>query len=328
MPLLEVRDLHVAFPIRSRLLQRVVGHAEAVAGITFDVGPGETVGIVGESGCGKSTTARAIVGLTPLREGTVALDGRAIRANGGGAGKSIPDIQMVFQDPYSSLNPRLTGFEIVSEGWEINRGFLPRREWRSEANRLLREVGLSDGYESRYPAQLSGGERQRLAIARALALKPRLLICDEATSALDVSVKSQILRLLERVQADTGLSYLFISHDTGVVRYLADRVVVMYLGKIMEEGPTTQIFRAPRHPYTVALLSSVPKLRPWKPDQARKPIVLHGEVPSIVAPPSGCRFRTRCWKAQEICAEVEPELYPVGPNAVACHFPEPVPVTG
>jgi len=323
-PLLRVEDLHVAFPIRSSYLRRVVGYVEAVAGISFDLDAGQTVGLVGESGCGKSTTARAIVGLTPIRQGHVDLNGHTIRVGTAGARSAInPEIQMVFQDPFTSLNPRLKGFQVISEGWEVNKRLLPHKEWSSEAARLLGAVGLPHDYLTRYPSQLSGGERQRLAIARALAIRPKLLICDEATSALDVSVKTQLLLLFQRLQAETGISYLFITHDTDVVRHLAQHVLVMYLGKIMEAGPTDAVFRRPMHPYTQALLSSVPRLRPWQRQGRRKRIILRGEVPSIVNPPSGCRFRTRCWKAAAICASTEPQLEPGDSmRKIACHFPE------
>jgi oligopeptide transport system ATP-binding protein len=325
---LAVRDLRVYFPIRSRLLHRITGFAHAVEGVSFDLGGSETLGLIGESGCGKTTTARAVVGLAPSRSGTLTFNGSSVALGRERISQNRHSaIQMVFQDPYSSLNPRATVEQIVTEGWQIHRHLAPNGSWQSAVTALLADVGLPSAYAARYPRQLSGGERQRVAIARSLAVRPRVLICDEVVSALDVSVKAQILQLLGRLQVERGASYLFISHDTTAVRAIAHRVLVMYLGHAVEVGATDSVFVRPAHPYTKALLSAAPRLRPWQGQESDSRIVLSGEVPSITNPPSGCPFHTRCWKAEQICTTLRPELAPMSNqpgHSVACHFPEGV----
>ncbi|NED98219.1 ATP-binding cassette domain-containing protein [Phytoactinopolyspora alkaliphila] len=328
-PLLSVRDLHTTFPIRSPLLRRTVAQVQAVAGVSFDVRPGETLGLVGESGSGKSTIARTIIGLETAASGSVVFDGRELTTLSTSDMQSVRrDVQMIFQDPYSSLNPRRTVEEIVREAWEIHPGVVPRGRWREEVKDLLARVGLNPDHADRYPHQFSGGQRQRIGVARALALRPKLIICDEAVSALDVSIQAQVLNLLQDLQRDLGLTYLFIAHDLSVVRHISTRVAVMYLGRIVELADREEIFDRPTHPYTQALLSSVPVPRPWDAPE-RTEIILTGDIPSPADPPSGCRFRTRCWKAQEVCAEAEPALEPrAGLHPSACHFAEPLDPSG
>ena len=264
-PLLRVRDLTTTFPVRSSILRRKTGEVRAVDGVSFDVLRGRTVGLVGESGSGKSTLARTVVGLTKATSGTVEFDGRSITGLSAAKMRFIRrDIQMVFQDPYASLNPRLTVGEIVQEAWSIHPEVLPRAQWRGEAQALLERVGLDPGHADRYPHQFSGGQRQRIGIARALALRPKLVICDEAVSALDVSVQAQVLNLLADLQDEFGLTYLFIAHDLSVVRHISDEVLVMYKGSIVEHAPTEQIFTNPTHEYTRTLLDAIPVVRPWK----------------------------------------------------------------
>ncbi|MGW6501876.1 ABC transporter ATP-binding protein [Nonomuraea angiospora] len=322
-PLLSVRDLHTSFPIRSALLRRKAGAVQAVSGVSFDLPAGRTLGLVGESGSGKTTLARTVIGLEPPESGQVLFDGQdLLTLPGADLRQARRQIQMVFQDPYASLNPRLTVEQIISEAWLINPGVVPRDRWATEVKDLLARVGLNPDHADRYPHQFSGGQRQRVGIARALALRPRLVICDEAVSALDVSVQAQVLNLLADLQAELGLSFLFIAHDLSVVRHISDEVAVMYLGKVVEMGTTEQIFTAPVHPYTQALLSAVPVPRPWASPQRRQ-IILAGDIPSPVSPPSGCRFRTRCWKAQDRCVTEEPALADrLGDHSSACHFPE------
>ncbi|NJP97464.1 dipeptide ABC transporter ATP-binding protein [Nonomuraea sp. FMUSA5-5] len=322
-PLLSVRDLHTSFPVRSNLLRRKVGAVQAVSGVSFELSAGRTLGLVGESGSGKTTLARTVIGLAPPESGQVLLDGQdLLTLPAAELRQARRQIQMVFQDPYASLNPRLTVEQIISEAWLINPGVVPRDRWAAEVKDLLAKVGLNPDHADRYPHQFSGGQRQRIGIARALALRPRLVICDEAVSALDVSVQAQVLNLLVDLQAELGLSFLFIAHDLSVVRHISDEVAVMYLGKVVEMGTTAQIFAAPVHPYTQALLSAVPVPRPWA-APPRRQIILTGDIPSPVSPPSGCRFRTRCWKAQDRCATEEPALSDrLGEHASACHFPE------
>ncbi|MEV0715380.1 dipeptide ABC transporter ATP-binding protein [Asanoa sp. NPDC050611] len=321
--LLSVRDVHTSFPIRSALLHRKVGAVRAVAGVSFELTAGRTLGIVGESGSGKTTLARTIIGLERPESGSVHFAGRDLLALSGEALRQTRrEIQMIFQDPYASLNPRLTVEQIISEAWRVHPGVLARDRWAAEVKDLLARVGLNPDHAGRYPHQFSGGQRQRVGIARALALRPRLVICDEAVSALDVSVQAQVLNLLVDLQADLGLTYLFIAHDLAVVRHLCDEVAVMYLGKVVETGTRDQIFTAPAHPYTQALLSAVPVARPWA-APPRQEIILEGDIPSPVSPPSGCRFRTRCWKAQPRCASEEPALVDrVGNHPAACHYAE------
>jgi len=330
-PLLEVNDLTMHFPIRSRgLIPRTIGHVKAVDGVSFELAKGETLGIVGESGCGKSTLGRLLMRLEEPTGGRLTFDGVDMYAQKGPDMRRLRrDIQIVFQDPYTSLNPRKTVGQIVGEPFEIHRDVVPRGGRRRRVQELLELVGLNPEHISRYPHQFSGGQRQRIGIARGLALNPKVIICDEPVSALDVSVQAQVVNLLERLQAELGLAYVFIAHDLGVVRHISDRVAVMYLGRIVEIGDEDQIYTRPTHPYTQALLSAVPVPDPTL-RSARSQIVLTGDVPSPANPPSGCRFHTRCWKAQDICSVDDPALVdrPDGltSHASACHFAEPLAV--
>ncbi|WP_238005333.1 oligopeptide/dipeptide ABC transporter ATP-binding protein [Dactylosporangium sp. AC04546] len=323
-PVLEMRDLHVDYRLPGGLLRRGARTVRAVAGVDLVVPPRSTFGIVGESGCGKSTLARTIVGLLPPTSGRVLVNG----ADVGGASKTARRTmrraaQMVFQDPYASLNPWMTVRDLISEAWQVHDGIVPRGRWDAEVDRLLELVGLRPNQRHLRAHQFSGGQRQRICIARALAMRPQLIVCDEAVSALDVSIRAQILNLLRDIQDETGVSYLFVSHDLGVVRHVADEVAVMYLGRFVEHGTTDQVFGAPAHPYTQALLSAAPAIGDWADERADE-IVLTGEVPSPLDPPSGCRFRTRCFKAQDVCATVEPALDDSSAgHGVACHFAEP-----
>jgi oligopeptide/dipeptide ABC transporter ATP-binding protein len=319
-PLLAVRDLGVRYPIRSSLLRRVIGHVQAVDGVSLKVQAGETVAVVGESGCGKSSLSRAVVGLTPVSAGSIHFEGADITALPAPARRRLSrEIQIVFQDPYASLNPRLTVRQILEEGWLIHPDLVPKAKRRGEVARLLELVGLDPTHADRYPHQFSGGQRQRIGIARALAMKPRLIVCDEPVSALDVSIQAQILNLLQDLQRDFGLSYLLISHDLSVVRHAADRVAVMYLGSIVESGRCADVFADPKHPYTRALLSAVPVAFPWRSERAER-MMLGGDLPSPANPPSGCRFRTRCWMAEQRCAEDRPALIGQDGHDWACHF--------
>ena len=324
-PLLRVTDLEKHFSTR-RLPWRKSQPVRAVDGISFDLRASETLGLVGESGCGKSTTGQAVLRLIEPGAGTIEYDGQDItRVAGGELRRLRRELQIIFQDPYASLNPRMTVFEIVSEPWRVFREIEPRSAWRRAACDLLERVGLDADHADRYPHQFSGGQRQRIGIARALAMQPRVIVCDEPVSALDVSVQAQVINLLRTIQQDTGVAYLFISHDLSVVRHLCDRVMVMYLGRCVEVGPTREVFGAPTHPYTRALIDAVPVADPDQ--RGRKRIVLTGEVPNPKDSPSGCRFRTRCWKAQDRCATHEPPLEQRSSDTVsACFFPETIPV--
>ncbi|NKY14863.1 ABC transporter ATP-binding protein [Streptomyces somaliensis] len=331
-PVLEVRDLVKHYPLtRGVLFRRQVGAVRAVDGVSFDLGPGETLGIVGESGCGKSTVARMLVGLERPTSGAIRYRGEDVTRLSGRALKAVRrDVQMVFQDPYTSLNPRMTVGDIVGEPYEIHPEAAPKGDRRRRVRELLEVVGLNPEHVNRYPHQFSGGQRQRIGIARALALRPRVVVADEPVSALDVSVQAQVVNLLERLQDEFGLSYVFIAHDLSVVRHISDRVGVMYLGRIVETGTDTEIYDHPTHPYTQALLSAVPVPDPGARER-RERILLPGDVPSPANPPSGCRFRTRCWKARERCAlEVPPLAVPAAfrddatpaRHDSACHFAE------
>lgn len=295
----------------------------AVDGVSFAIARGETLGLVGESGCGKTSLVRTLLRLNAPTSGSAVLDGVDIAAAKGGELRAIRrKMQVVFQDPYQSLNPRMRVDRIISEPWALHRDVVPRGQWSTEVAGLLADVGLRAEHAERYPNEFSGGQRQRLGIARALALKPSLLVCDEPVSALDVSVQAQVINLLAKLRRERNLAMLFVAHDLAVVRHVSDRVMVMYLGRIIESGPTHSIFTAPRHPYTQALLSAVPTPDPTLRGK-RKRIVLAGDLPSPANPPSGCRFRTRCWKATSKCAEVEPELTAQpGGLMTACHYPE------
>ncbi|MER5635837.1 dipeptide ABC transporter ATP-binding protein [Kitasatospora sp. NPDC002227] len=328
-PILEVRDLVKHFPLTEGIIfRKQVGAVKAVDGVSFDLVQGETLGIVGESGCGKSTLAKVLMNLEPATSGSVRYKGQEISKLSGAALKAVRrNIQMVFQDPYTSLNPRMTVGDIIGEPYEIHPEVAPKGERRRAVQDLLDVVGLNPEYINRYPHQFSGGQRQRIGIARGLALKPEIIICDEPVSALDVSVQAQVINLLEKLQDEFNLSYMFIAHDLSIVRHISDRVGVMYLGKMVELGTDLEIYEHATHPYTQALLSAVPVPDPTARD-SRDRIVLEGDVPSPANPPSGCRFRTRCWKAQEICAVEEPPLIvrpglqQLAAHDSACHFAE------
>lgn len=313
--ILEVRNLKKYFPItKGFIFQRQVGAVKAVDGVSFTIRRGETLGLVGESGCGKTTTGRVILRLQEPTAGEVIFEGRNVFAlNKEELRRMRRDMQIIFQDPYSSLNPRMTVGDIVGEPLEIH-NIARGREKLRRVQELLEVVGLSPYHVNRYPHEFSGGQRQRIGIARALALNPKLIICDEPVSALDVSIQAQILNLLEDLQKEFKLTYLFIAHDLSVVRHISDRVAVMYLGKIVELAPTEQLFENPQHPYTEALLSAVPIPDP---EVKRERIILPGDVPSPVNPPPGCRFHTRCLYAEERCRLEEPPLEEVAPGHFA-----------
>ncbi len=324
-PLLSVQDLRIHYPVRGGVLLRQTGAVRAVDGVSLEIAPGETLGLVGESGCGKSTLGKAIVRLIKPTSGSIHFDNTDISHLSQRALRPLrKDFQMIFQDPAESLDPRMSVRSIIEEPFVIHG--IGRAERIRAVNELLDRVGLPASAADRYSFEFSGGQRQRIGIARALALKPKLIVCDEPVSALDVSVQSQILNLLVELQKDFGLSYLFIAHDLSVVRHISDVVAVMYLGKLMEIGPADQIYSLPSHPYTQALLSAVPEPDPHI-ERARQRVLLEGEVPSPINPPSGCRFRTRCPIAQEVCALEEPELKDRGQgHPVACHFAQAVEV--
>jgi oligopeptide/dipeptide ABC transporter ATP-binding protein len=306
--MLEVRDLKMYFPVRRGLLRRIVGYVEAVDGVSFSVDKGETLGFVGESGCGKTTVGKCVVRLLKPTAGSVLFDGEDIAPLTGKALKAYRrKTQMVFQDPFGSLNPRMTVSDIVAEGPAI----LGEQRPQSRVPDLLETVGLPREAGSRYPHEFSGGQRQRIGIARALAVNPSFIVCDEPVSALDVSIQAQIINLLEDLQERLSLSYLFVAHDLSVVRHIADRITVMYIGQVMEEAPTEELFSRPLHPYTQALFSSIPSLDPSK---RHGLAAISGEPPSPVAPPPGCRFASRCPKAMAKCREEEIRYVETGPG--------------
>ena len=325
--LIEVKNLKVYFPIRAGIFKTVQGMVKAVDDITFEVRRGETLGLVGESGCGKSTTGRAMIRLREPTEGTVTFDGTELTTL-----KKQPlrrlrrRMQIIFQDPYGSLDPRMTVGSIISEPLDTHR-LAKGEEKRARVAELLKMVGLDPTYVNRYPHEFSGGQRQRIGVARALAVEPEFIVCDEPISALDVSIQAQVLNLLTDLRDRLGLTYLFIAHDLSVVKHISDRVAVMYLGKIVEIGPPDTIYAGPGHPYTRALLSAVPVPDPQA-ERRRKRVILTGDVPSPANPPSGCRFHTRCWLYEKLgkpenCRTEDPPLRTVGPDqAAACHYAE------
>lgn len=320
---LTVRDVKKHFPLTQGIVfRRTIGHVKAVDGVSFELRKGETLGVVGESGCGKSTLGRLLMGLETPTEGSIKLLGREM------AGlkpkemrKMRRDIQIVLQDPYSSLDPRMTVGDLVGESFDIHPEALEGRDRQKTIQELIEMVGLNPDHINRYPHQFSGGQRQRIGIARSLTLRPKVLVCDEPVSALDVSVQAQVINLFEQLQDEFGLAYVFIAHDLSVVRHISDRVLVMYLGKGVEIGNEDQIYVRPTHPYTQALLSAVPVPDPRLKGK-RDHIVLEGDVPSPANPPSGCRFRTRCWKAEDLCANEEPllQIREGSDHESACHF--------
>lgn len=317
-PLLEVTDLVKHFPVRRGLAARTVGRVRAVDGVSFTVGRAETLGLVGESGCGKSTVGRLVLRLLRPTAGRVLYGGRDLSGLGGGEFKEYRKrLQIIFQDPFSSLDPRMKVGTIIGEGLDVHR-IGEREERRGRVEQLLRQVGLSPSDADRFPHQFSGGQRQRISIARGLATDPEFVVCDEPVSALDVSIQAQIVNLLRDLQGQRGLSYLFVAHDLNLVRYIADRVCVMYLGEIVETAGTEELFANPLHPYTQALLSSVPQLHARR--SVRNRVELRGEVPSPANPPSGCRFHPRCPRATPRSAEVHPRLTEVAPghSVAAC----------
>ena len=320
--ILRIDGLYKHFPITAGIFKRRVGQVHAVDGVNLSLRAGETLGLVGESGCGKTTLGRTVIKLLPPTDGKIIFNGQDITNFSRRRMRDVRrELQIVFQDPYASLNPRMTVREIVAEPLRVH-NLYKGREGRGRVDELLRTVGLSPEHANRFPHEFSGGQRQRIGFARALALNPQMVILDEPVSALDVSIRAQVVNLLESLQRDFGLTYIFVAHDLSVVRHVSDRVAVMYLGKVVEIGSKHDIYDRPSHPYTQALLSAIPIEEPTQRGK-RKRIVLEGDVPNPANPPSGCRFRTRCWKAQPICAEEEPALIDRGQgHPSACHFAE------
>jgi oligopeptide/dipeptide ABC transporter ATP-binding protein len=324
-PLLEVRDLQMHFPVRSRgVVTRTVGHVKAVDGVSFSLDTGQSLGLVGESGSGKTTTGRLITRLQKPTGGQILYEGKDIaQASPRELRPLRRDIQMIFQDPYTSLNPRQTVGSIVGAPLAIHK-LVPPNQRLARVQELLEFVGLNPEHYNRYPHEFSGGQRQRIGIARAIALQPKLLVADEPVSALDVSIQAQVINLMQDLQREFKIAFLFIAHDLSIVRHFCPDIAVMYLGKIVEIAPREELYSHPKHPYTKALLSAVPNIEQATVGGRRERIRLTGDVPSPINPPSGCHFRTRCWKAQDICATTEPLLTKVGASngEAACHFPE------
>ncbi|MFE0557554.1 ABC transporter ATP-binding protein [Paenibacillus sp. NPDC058910] len=322
--LLTVKNLKQYFPIKGGILGRAVNVVKAVDDISFSVHEGETVSIVGESGCGKSTTGRAILRLDEPTAGEVVFEGTDLLSlNKAQMNRRRKDLQMIFQDPYASLNPRKTALQVLEEAMDIQ-NVVPKKDRRGRAIELLETVGLAAYQADRYPHEFSGGQRQRIGIARALSVNPKLIISDEAVSALDVSIQAQVLNLMKSLQTEFKLTYLFISHDLGVVRHISDRIIVMYLGTIVEIADKHSLFRRPQHPYTRALLSAIPTLDP---ERKKERIILKGDVPSPINPPSGCRFHTRCMYATDFCRSEAPLLRVVDErrgHQTACHYIEEI----
>ncbi len=319
MSLLEIKNLKVHFPVKHGLFSRVNAHVKAVDDVSFAMEPGETLGLVGESGCGKTTLGRAIVKLVEPTSGSILFEGKDIAKMGGPELRSIRrGLQMIFQDPVGSLNPRMTVEEIIGEALDIHKLAADSLAQRKRVRDLLKAVGLDETHAERYPHEFSGGQRQRIGIARALAVEPKLIVCDEPVSALDVSVQAQIINLLQDLQEQHGLAFLFIAHDLAVVKHISRRVMVMYLGKIVEMGLATSVVEEPKHPYTQALISAVPVVDP---DSKRQRIVLAGDIPSPIHPPGGCPFHPRCPIAQDICKGEIPLLREItSGHWAACHF--------